>query len=160
MTLLNVGDTAPTFTLPNADGENITLSDTNGQWRVLYFYPKASTPGCTTQACAIRDNMSELTKRNTIIFGLSPDPQKKLKKFEEDENLSFPLLGNESKETLEAYGVWQEKSMYGRKYMGVARTTYIIDPEGIIQHIMPKVKPTTHLDDVLKWLDENATTTT
>ncbi len=158
MSLLNIGDAAPNFTLLDGQETAVTLADTAGQWRVLYFYPKASTPGCTVQACSIRDNNDAFTKLNVLVYGISPDPSKKIAKFNTAEELDTPaltLLGDESKETLEAYGVWQEKSMYGRKYMGVARVTYIVNPVGKIAHVMPKVSPKTHTEDVLKFLQEN-----
>lgn len=155
MALLQTGDTAPNFTLPDENIKNHTLSEHQGQWVVLYFYPKASTPGCTVQACSMRDHLDDFKNQNIQIFGISPDSPEKLKKFSEKQELTFTLLGDESKKTLEAYGVWQEKSMFGNKYMGATRTTYIINPEGEIAHVIPKVSPKTHTDQLLKWFTQN-----
>lgn len=152
MQTLKTGDTAPAFTLKNQKNEDVSLSDYAGRWLVLYFYPKALTPGCTTQACMLRDAQVELNALNAAVVGVSGDDPALLQKFTEQENLNFTLLGDPSQKMLEAYGAWQEKSMYGRKYMGVTRMTIIISPEGKVSHIMPKVNPKTHLDDVLSWL--------
>lgn len=154
--MLQVGDMAPDFTLPNQDDEKISLKDFAGKWLVLYFYPKAMTPGCTTQACALRDNMDDLTAIGAVAVGVSPDSPKRMKKFIERDNLNFMLLGDESHTMLEAYDVWKEKSMYGRKYMGVMRQTYIISPDGKICYTMEKVKPAAHHEEVINWLKENA----
>lgn len=152
MSLLTIGDAAPAFNLPNQDGETIQLSQFSGSWVVLYFYPRAMTPGCTTQACDLRDGLSELKKLNAVVLGISPDKPASLKKFVEKEGLNFTLLGDETHAMAENYGAWQEKSMYGKKYMGMVRMTYLIDPQGKIAHIMPKVSPKTHMDDVLAFL--------
>lgn len=155
MSLLHVGTTAPTFTLPDHTNTPINLADFSGKWRVIYFYPKASTPGCTTQACSIRDNIDDFNALGVPVFGISPDSPKAIAKFVTNQNLNFHLLGDESKETLEKYGVWAEKSMYGKTYMGALRVTYIIDPQGKIAHVMPKVSPATHTAEVLAFLKEN-----
>ena len=154
MSFLEVGTTAPSFTLKNQNAKDVSLADYSGKWVVLYFYPKALTPGCTTQACALRDGLEELSSFNATVIGVSGDESKKLKKFEEKESLNFTLVGDPEHNVLEQYGTWVEKSMYGRKYMGVARMTYIISPEGKIHHVFPKVSPKKHLDDVLKVLKE------
>jgi thioredoxin-dependent peroxiredoxin len=138
------GDTAPEFTLPDQDGEAVTLSSFRGRNVVVYFYPKASTPGCTTQACGIRDHYDDYAGRNAVVLGISPDPQKKLAKFVADEGLNFPLLGDEDHSVAEAYGVWVEKSMYGRTYLGMERSTFLIGPDGVVTHVFRKVKPAEH----------------
>lgn len=153
--MLNIGDTAPDFKLPDQNDTIKTVQDFAGKWLILYFYPKAMTPGCTTQACFLRDHKAELERLNAVAVGVSPDAPKRMKKFEERDALNFTLLGDENHEMLEAYDTWQEKSMYGRKYMGVMRTTYIISPNGKISHKIPKVKPKTHHEEVINWLKEN-----
>lgn len=155
MSLLEIGADAPAFSLPDHTENLVSLADFSGKWVVVYFYPKASTSGCTVQANAIEENLGQFKDLDVPVLAVSPDAPKKIGKFVTAEALSFPLLGDESKETLEKYGVWQEKSMYGKKYMGVARTTYIVNPEGKIAHVMAKVKPAAHADDVLAWLAEN-----
>ena len=145
----DVGDVAPDFTLPDQAGEPVTLSSFKGQNVVLYFYPKASTPGCTTQACGIRDHRADYAKANAVVLGVSPDPQKKLSKFAGDEHLDFTLLGDESHEVAEQYGVWVQKSMYGKTYMGMERSTFVIGPDGKITHVFRKVKPAEHDELVL-----------
>lgn len=149
MTILHVGDKAPLFGLPNQDSTTIHLADLLGRFVVIYFYPKAMTPGCTTQACGIRDNWSKLQGINTTVLGISPDAPKLLKKFKDVENLPFDLLSDSNHSVAEAYGTWQEKSMYGRTYMGMARDTLVLDPNGTIIGVLQKVKPATHMDDVL-----------
>jgi peroxiredoxin Q/BCP len=138
------GDLAPDFTLPDQDGNPVTLSSLRGRNVVLYFYPKASTPGCTTQACGVRDHQADYEAANAVVLGVSPDPQGKLAKFVADEGLNFTLLGDERHEVAEQYGVWVEKSMYGRKYMGMERSTFVIDPEGRVARVFRKVKPAEH----------------
>lgn len=153
MSLLNVGDTAPAFALKNQDGQTVSLKDMRGKWVVLYFYPKALTPGCTTQACALRDHDVLQNHPDIKIIGVSADAPALLKKFEEKEGLNFTLVGNPEHDMLKAYGAWQEKSMYGRKYMGIARMTYIISPAGKVAHIMPKVAPKEHTTKLTKWFE-------
>jgi peroxiredoxin Q/BCP len=143
------GDVAPDFTLPDQDGNPVHLADFRGQNVVLYFYPKADTPGCTTQACGIRDRKSEYGEHNAVVLGVSPDPPKALAKFAEKYGLPFTLLGDEQHEVAEAYGVWVEKSMYGRTYMGMERSTFVIDPDGRVEQVFRKVKPAEHDDLVL-----------
>ena len=140
----NVGDTAPDFTLPDQNGEPVTLSSLKGKSVVLYFYPKADTPGCTTQACSVRDHSGDYKKLDAVVLGVSPDPVKKIAKFDTKYGLGFPLLGDEDHSVAEAYGVWVEKSMYGRTYMGMERSTFVIGPDGKVTHIFRKVKPAEH----------------
>lgn len=152
---LDIGQTAPHFTLPDQTGSNVTLDDSKGKWVVLYFYPRALTPGCTKQAEFLRDHIKELDTLNTKVIGVSGDETKTLGKFAEKYTLPFTLLGDTEHKTLEAYDVWKEKSMYGRKYMGIVRSTYIIDPEGNIAHYIAKASPSTHHNDIIKWLKEH-----
>jgi len=152
VTLPTVGQAAPDFTLQDQNEAEVTLSSLQGQWVVLYFYPRAMTPGCTTQACDLRDANTELAAVNAKILGVSPDKPAALKKFEARDNLNFTLLADTEQEVANAYGAWQEKSMYGKKYMGMARMTVIIDPQGNVAHVMPKVSPKKHLDEVLSFL--------
>jgi len=148
------GDLAPDFTLPDQSDSPVTLSTFRGKNVVLYFYPKADTPGCTTQACAIRDRSADFTAANAVVLGVSPDAPKKIAKFDEKFGLGFPLLGDETHEVAESYGVWVEKSMYGRTYFGNERTTFLISPEGVITHVFRKVKPAEHDQLVLAALAE------
>jgi peroxiredoxin Q/BCP len=144
-----VGDTAPDFELPDQNGETVKLSDLRGQKVVLYFYPKADTPGCTTQACGVRDHRESYEHAGAVVLGVSPDPVKAVKKFDEKYGLGFPLLADHDHEVAEAYGVWVEKSMYGRNYMGNERTTFVIGPDGSIEEIFRSVKPAEHDELVL-----------
>jgi thioredoxin-dependent peroxiredoxin len=150
---LNVGDTAPDFTIPDQDGNPVSLSDFRGKPVVLYFYPKADTPGCTTQACGIRDHRADYSKLDAVVLGVSPDKPTKIKKFDDKFELGFPLLGDEEHSVAESYGVWVEKSMYGRTYMGMERSTFVIDADGKISHIFRKVKPAEHDEQVLAALN-------
>jgi peroxiredoxin Q/BCP len=144
-----VGEEAPNFTLHNQDGERVTLSDFRGRNVVVYFYPKADTPGCTTQACGVRDRRGDYEQANAVVLGLSPDPVSALKKFAEKYGLAFTLLSDEGHEVAERYGVWVKKSMYGRQYMGNERTTFVVSPDGRITHVFHKVKPAEHDQTVL-----------
>ena len=146
---LNPGDPAPDFTLPDQDGNSVSLSSLRGQTVVLYFYPKADTPGCTTQACGVRDHKADYKAADAVVLGVSPDAPKKIAKFADKYDLGFTLLGDEDHSVAEAYGVWVKKSMYGREYMGNARTTFVIAPDGTIKDILHKVKPAEHDDLVL-----------
>ena len=146
---LTVGDKAPEFKLKNDGGEDVALKDFKGQNVILYFYPKDDTPGCTKQACDFRDNSKIFTKKDTVIIGVSPDSVESHVKFKKKFGLPFQLLSDPEKKTLESYGVWKEKSMYGRKYMGVERTTFVIDGKGKISKIFPKVSVTGHIEEVL-----------
>ncbi|MDQ8045904.1 MAG: thioredoxin-dependent thiol peroxidase [Solirubrobacteraceae bacterium] len=154
--LLEAGQAAPDFTLPDADGTDVTLSASAGQWRVVYFYPKADTPGCTTQACGIRDHQADYDARGVVVFGISPDPVKAVKKFHDKQSLNFTLLADEDHAVCDEYGVWVEKSMYGKTYWGAQRSTFIVDPEGVVQFVIPKASPKTHDEVVLAKLDELA----
>jgi len=146
-----------TVALQNQDGETVRLSDLRGRSVVLYFYPKADTPGCTTQACGVRDRGADYEGANAVVLGVSPDPPAKLRKFADKYGLPFTLLADEDHAVAEQYGVWVEKSMYGKKYMGVQRATFIIGPNGKIARAFPKVSPKTHDEVVLKALAELAT---
>jgi peroxiredoxin Q/BCP len=146
---LEPGTTAPDFTLPDQHGKPITLSSFKGKNVVLYFYPKADTPGCTTQACGVRDHSTDYADANAVVLGVSPDAPKKIAKFDDKYELGFPLLGDEDHSVAEAYGVWVEKSMYGRTYMGMERTTFVIGPDGAIKDVFRKVKPAEHDRKVL-----------
>ncbi len=147
--MLDVGDVAPDFTLPIDGGGEITLSSMRGKKVVLYFYPKDDTSGCTKEACDFREKISEFTKAGAVVLGMSPDSVKKHDKFKAKYDLPFSLVADEEKTALEAYGVWVEKSMYGRKYMGVERSTFLIDADGSIQSVWRKVKVPGHVDAVL-----------
>ena len=145
MTRLSVGDTAPLFTLPDADGQDVSLSDFRGRKVVVYFYPAASTPGCTKQACDFRDNLAELNEAGFDVVGISPDKPAKLAAFRDAQGLSFPLLGDPSRSVLEAYGAFGEKLMYGKKVTGVIRSTFVVDEDGKIAEAQYNVKATGHV---------------
>jgi thioredoxin-dependent peroxiredoxin len=147
--MIESGDHAPDFELPDQDGNPMRLSNLRGSPVVLYFYPKADTPGCTTQACGVRDHQSDYASAGVTVLGISPDPVKKVKKFHDGQGLNFTLLADEDHAVCEAYGTWVEKSMYGRTYMGAQRATFILDGEGVVRHVIPKATPKTHDDDVL-----------
>ncbi len=148
--MLNVGDKAPDFKAATDGGETISLKALMGKKVVLYFYPKDNTPGCTTEACDFRDSYAKFNSANAVVLGVSPDSAKSHDKFKAKFDLPFPLLSDEDHSIAEAYGVWQEKSMYGRKYMGVVRSTFIIDENGKIAQIYAKVKVKGHAADVLE----------
>jgi peroxiredoxin Q/BCP len=150
------GDTAPDFELPDQHGEPVRLSSLRGQTVVLFFYPKADTPGCTTQACGVRDHRADYERAGAVVLGVSPDAVKRVAKFDDKYGLDFPLLADEDHAVAEAYGVWVEKSLYGRRYWGVERTTFIIDATGRIARVLPKVSPKRHDELVLGALDELA----
>lgn len=147
--MLKVGDKAPSFTLSTGNGTSIALKDLKGKKVVLYFYPKDNTSGCTKEACSFQENLSSLRKRGAVVLGVSADSAESHARFAAKYSLSFPLLSDEKKEILKAYGVWKEKSMYGRKFMGIERTTFVIDDAGKISHIFPKVKVDGHVNEVL-----------
>ncbi len=147
---LNIGDKAIDFKVKNQNGKEISLSDFKGKKIVLYFYPKDDTPGCTAEACSLRDNYNSLIKQGYVVLGVSPDNEKKHLKFIEKYELPFDLLADTEQEIANSYGVWVEKSMYGRKYMGIARTTFIIDENGNIEEIIEKVDTKNHADQILK----------
>jgi thioredoxin-dependent peroxiredoxin len=154
--VLEAGDRAPAFTLPDQNGEKVKLSDLKGQTVVLYFYPKADTSGCTTQACGVRDRRGDYEAAGARVIGISPDEVKDVDKFAGKYDLDFTLLADADHAVAEKYGTWVEKSMYGRKYMGVQRATFIIDPKGKIARVFPKVQPKKHDELVLKTLGELA----
>ena len=154
--MLEPGDRAPAFTLPDQDGKRVKLTDLKGQPVVVYFYPRAETPGCTTQACGIRDNKAEYGKLGAKVLGISPDEPEALKKFAKNQKLKFTLLSDPDHKVAEKYGAWGEKSMYGKKYMGMLRNTYIVGPNGKIAAVFPKVQPKKHDKLVLKALRELA----
>ena len=151
--MIEPGDDAPDFELPDQDARAIKLSDFRGQPVVVYFYPKADTPGCTTQACGVRDHRADYAKAGAVVLGISPDPVAKVKKFHEKHDLDFALLADEDHAVAEAYGVWVEKSMYGRTYFGAERTTFIVDPDGRLAQVLRKVKPAEHDELVLRALE-------
>ncbi len=152
--MIEVGDAAPDFELPDQDGRPVRLEDFRGQRVVVYFYPKADTPGCTTQACGVRDRKADYAQAGAVVLGVSPDPVAKVKKFQEKYALDFPLLADADHSVAEAFGVWVEKSMYGRKYFGNERTTFIIDSEGMVAEVLRKVKPAEHDERVLAALSK------
>ncbi len=149
---LKVGDRAPAFSLLNEKGRVVKLSELRGKKIVLFFYPKDNTPGCTQEACSFRDGLQAIRKKDAMVFGVSADSVASHQKFAEKFSLKFPLLSDESKATIQAYGVWKEKSMYGRKYMGIERTTVLIAKDGTISHLFPKVKVNGHYEEVFEAL--------
>ena len=150
--MLNIGDRAPEFTLKDKNGNDVKLSDFIGKRIVLYFYPKDNTPGCTRQACAFAGTYEEFRKRGVEVIGISRDSIASHVKFAEKYNLPFVLLSDPELEAIQAYGVWQEKKLYGKLSFGVVRTTFVIDENGIIEKVMPKVKPDTNAEEILKFL--------
>jgi len=144
-----VGDKAPEFKLQTTGGRDIRLSEFRGKKIVLYFYPKDDTSGCTREACSFQENLGQLKRRGVVVLGVSADSVESHAKFADKYGLSFPLLSDEKKEVCKAYGVWKEKSLYGRKYMGIERTTFVIDEKGLIQRVFPKVKVDGHTQEVL-----------
>jgi peroxiredoxin Q/BCP len=152
--MIEQGSQAPDFELPDQDGRAVKLSDFRGQPVVVYFYPKADTPGCTTQACGVRDHHADYAKAGAVVLGISPDPVAKVKRFHEKQALNFPLLADEDHAIADSYGVWAQKSMYGRIYFGNERTTFIVDPDGRVARVLRKVKPAEHDQLVLKALED------
>ena len=150
--MLKVGDKAPAFSLKDNSGEEISLNDFIGKNVVLYFYPKDNTPGCTREACGFRDQQKTFIKKNTVILGVSPDSVESHERFKSKFDLSFPLLSDPDRKTIKAYGVWKQKSLYGRTFMGIERTTFVIDGKGKIVKIFPKVKVDGHIEAVLEAL--------
>ena len=148
--MLAVGDKAPQFTLNDGEGNKVKLSDFKGKKVVLYFYPKDLTPGCTVEACAFRDDIGPIKRLGAVVLGVSADTEKTHQKFTEKHGLNFPLLADVDHSMSEKYGAWQEKSMYGRKYWGIARITYIIDENGKIAKAYEKVKPAVHSQEVIE----------
>jgi peroxiredoxin Q/BCP len=152
--MIKEGQPAPDFELPDQNGEPVRLSSLRGRKVVLYFYPKANTPGCTTQACGIRDHEADYAGAGAVVLGVSPDPVKAIRKFYDKQHLNFELLADEDHAVSEAYGVWVEKSMYGKTYWGASRTTFVIDDDGVVRKVIKKVKPETHDEEVLAALNE------
>ncbi len=153
--MLTVNDKAPEFTLQDENGKEISLKSLRGKVVVLYFYPRADTPGCTIEACEFRDSYKQMQKTGAVLLGISPDTPKAQKKFQDKFKLPFSLLADADKKVADAFGVVQEKNMYGKKVMGIVRSTFIIGPEGKIQHVFPKVKPEGHSAEVLEYLKES-----
>jgi peroxiredoxin Q/BCP len=147
--MIGPGAPAPDFELPDQDGELVRLSALRGRTVVVYFYPKADTPGCTTQACSIRDRCDEYAAAGARVLGISPDPVAKVKRFHDKRDLNFTLLADADHAVCDAYGVWVQKSMYGKTYMGAQRATFIVDEAGCIAHVIEKASPKTHDDEVL-----------
>jgi peroxiredoxin Q/BCP len=152
--MIEEGRAAPDFELPDQDGEPARLSDFRGRTVVLYFYPRADTPGCTAQACGIRDHAADYAAASAVVLGVLPDAPERLRRFADKHGLPFTLLGDPGHEVLQAYGVWKEKRMYGRTGFGVERTTYVIDGDGIVRRALPKVRPKEHDELVLGVLRE------
>jgi peroxiredoxin Q/BCP len=152
--VIEPGAEAPDFELPDQDGRAVKLADFRGTPVVLYFYPKADTPGCTTQACGVRDHRDDYADAGAVVLGVSPDPVARVKKFHEKHALDFSLLADEDHAVADAYGVWVQKSMYGRTYYGNERTTFVIDPDGRVSQVLRKVKPAEHDELVLAALND------
>ena len=148
-----VGEAAPEFALPDADGTVHRLTDQRGRWTVVYFYPADDTPGCTTEACEFRDAAEQMTARGATVWGISPQGRASKAAFRDKFELPFPLLADVGHHTAEAYGCWVERINYGRTYMGVARRTFLVDPAGRVAHVWPKVRPEGHAADVLATLE-------
>ncbi len=156
MSVIEPGDAAPDFELPDQDGRAVKLSDFKGAPVVVYFYPKADTPGCTTQACGVRDHEADYAGAGATVLGISPDTVAKVKKFHDKKDLNFTLLADEGHAVADSYGVWVEKSMYGKTYFGNERTTFVIGPDGKVAKVLRKVKPAEHDKLVLEALGEAA----
>ncbi len=152
--MIEPGEDAPDFELPDQDGRQVKLSALRGQPVVVYFYPKASTPGCTTQACGVRDHRADYAKAGAVVLGVSPDPVAKVKKFHDNEGLNFALLADEGHRVADLYGVWVQKSMYGKTYFGNERTTFVLAADGTVARVLRKVKPAEHDELVLGVLRE------
>lgn len=150
--VLKAGLKAPQFTLVDDKGKKFALKDYLGKKIILYFYPKDLTPGCTTEACDFRDHLAKIKRKNTVVAGVSKDPQERHEKFRDKYDLNFPLLADTEGKVCEKYGVWQKKKLYGKEFMGIVRTTYVIDEKGKIQNIFEKVKVKGHVDQILEIL--------
>jgi peroxiredoxin Q/BCP len=147
--MIEKGQTAPDLELPDQDGNPVRLSDYRGQTVVVYFYPKADTPGCTTQACGLRDSIAAFNDAGAVVLGVSPDPVERVKKFHDGQGLNFTLLADEDHAVCDLYGVWVEKSMYGKTYWGAQRSTFIVGGDGTVSDVIDKASPKTHAEDVL-----------
>ena len=154
--MIQDGTSAPDFTLPDQDGEDVSLAGFRGRPVVLYFYPNANTSGCTTQACGVRDHRADYEAAGAVVLGVSPDPVKAIKRFADEQSLNFRLLADEDHSVCELYGVWAEKTKYGRTYWGALRATFVIDEQGVVRHVIPKVSPKTHDEQVLALLADVA----
>jgi peroxiredoxin Q/BCP len=150
--MLKAGDKAPDFTLPSNDGNKVSLSDFKGKKVILYFYPKDDTPGCTKEACSFRDDIDAFKRKKAVVVGVSVDDVKSHQNFAQKYSLPFPLLSDVEKKVVNAYGVWKQKNLYGREYMGIERTTFVIDEKGYIRHIFPKVRVEGHTGELLEKL--------
>ncbi len=150
--MLTIGDPAPDFTLTSSEGKEVSLSDYRGQRVVIFFYPKAATPGCTRQACGFRDNLPRIEAADAVVIGISPDSPKALAKWQEEEGFNYPLLSDPEHEVAEAYGVWGEKTSFGRTYMGIIRSHFVIDPEGRLEDIQKNVSPEQSVERALEAL--------
>jgi thioredoxin-dependent peroxiredoxin len=151
--MIGPGQQAPDFTLPDQDGNPVKLSELRGKPVVVYFYPKADTPGCTTQACGVRDHRADYAKTGAVVLGISPDPVAKVKRFHDKQALNFALLADDGHAVADSYGVWAQKSMYGKTYFGNERTTFVIGADGRVAEVLRKVKPAEHDKLVLKALE-------
>jgi peroxiredoxin Q/BCP len=154
--MIEPGTEAPDFALPDQDGTPVRLSDLRGRRVVLYFYPRADTPGCTAQACGVRDHAADYAAAGAVVVGVSPDGVAAVKRFHDKQRLNFTLLADEDHGVAEAYGTWVEKQRYGKTSWGVQRATFVLDEEGVVRHVIPKVSPQTHDDEVLALLREPA----
>ena len=152
--MIETGQPAPDFTLPDQDGNEVSLSSFKGKKVVLYFYPKADTPGCTTQACGVRDHLPAYEGADAVVLGVSPDPVNAVKKFHDKQGLNFTLLADEDHAVCDRYGVWTKKQMYGREFFGASRSTFVIDADGVVAHVIAKVKPKEHDEQVLAVLSQ------
>jgi thioredoxin-dependent peroxiredoxin len=152
--MVEEGQQAPDFRLPADDGTTVSLADLRGKKVVLYFYPKDDTPGCTTQACDLRDSLSRIESAGAVVLGVSPDPVESHQKFKEKHDLNFPLLADEEHQVAEAYGVWKEKSMFGNKFWGVERSTFVIDAEGRLEKVWRRVRPKGHAEKVMAAIEK------
>ena len=152
--MITAGQAAPDFTLPDQDGNEVSLSSLRGRKVVLYFYPKANTPGCTTQACGVRDHLPEYEGAGAVVLGVSPDTVADVKKFHDKQRLNFALLADADHAVCEAYGVWVKKLLYGRNYKGAQRSTFVIDEDGVVRQVIEQVKPKEHDELVLGILEE------
>lgn len=155
MTRLIAGQQAPDFTLPDQDGQPVSLSQFRGKKVLVYFYPRASTPGCTTQACGLRDTQAEFTQLNTLVLGISPDPSSRLKNFQQKQRLNFTLLGDEDHAVAEAFGVWGSKKFMGKIFDGLHRISFLIDEQGVIEHVFDDFKTSNHHQVVVDYLQQH-----
>jgi peroxiredoxin Q/BCP len=155
MPLLEPGTKAPSFFLLDSHEKLVSLANFRSKYVVIYFYPRALTPGCTVQACSVRDNFAKLAHFDIQVLGISADSPKNLKKFFDKERLNFTLLSDPTHSTCDQYGVWQQKSMYGKSHIGIARVSYILDEQHIIRHVLPKVNPETHTEEIFSWVSEH-----